>query len=971
MLDAGIASPRNLEEYEDGGSDVTFSIGMHPGTTWHKCDFQCHTPRDLAWSGSPELPGGDAAAENARNAWAESFIAAAEAAKLTAVAISDHHDVCMSAYVSEAAKRLGSTVRIFPAVEITCSDNAQCIAIFDPSTGIETQKLALSAAGNVLMSSEAAPKTCTIQPTKATVAEFVAAIQDEQYLKDSCIVLPHFSTEDDHKSLNEPGHHPRFASLPIDGVYIERPYSGLDATTLDKVRGKISDWGKRRRAIVATGDNRSADWQRLGKHDCWIKLGEHSIEALRQALLADEARIAFELPVTPTEYLVELRVMSSLTGPTPVTILFNDGFNALIGGRGSGKSAFLEYLRFGLGRTDKDLNTVADPANDREVNLIKQTLSGSGYVEVVLEREGVRETWKRATSNQEAISITSPQGTIEVTTSTARERFRARAFRQKGLSSTMNDPVTASEQITSIAAAEELDQQRNIERSIKNAQRDARTALSNLAALWQARVDSQQAKNKVEDVRQRLMALSARMEQEGVSAEALTTIEEAPKYARAGEFIAGVALQAQETITGIGELDAAVLNIDISAYEGVVDFEEIAELQKALVETKATIAEHLAKAKLAGTALLNHQKTASEAFTLKRSAFDVRYATALAEQSKHKTLIDEVTRLTRELQTAETSLTKARADETGKAGAEKAYEEALVKLDALVQDRRKILKAAADKVAGKSSNLLKARIRKDQMPEEYLASLYKLFEASHTQQVEESCQDWIKAVLAENEDSGWATLRKSFLGLYEAKIMAGSPPDASDGLLSTLQSVIFKGSRNLTDRQQKKIYSNLTDAVVAGVISATPKDTINMSYIDEGRAIDFRMASPGQQASALLELLLKQAAGTLIIDQPEDDLDNRVIMRIVELLRRSKANRQLIFTTHNANIVVNGDADKIVTLKSPEPTSNPSVNAPRVQIDCDGAIETPSVGAAITSVMEGGREAFDLRSRKYRFDLAS
>ncbi|MET4631873.1 ABC-type cobalamin/Fe3+-siderophores transport system ATPase subunit [Bradyrhizobium sp. I1.8.5] len=119
----------------------------------------------------------------------------------------------------------------------------------------------------------------------------------------------------------------------------------------------------------------------------------------------------------------------------------------------------------------------------------------------------------------------------------------------------------------------------------------------------------------------------------------------------------------------------------------------------------------------------------------------------------------------------------------------------------------------------------------------------------------------------------------------------------------------------------------------------------------------------------LLELLLKQSAGTLIIDQPEDDLDNHVIMRIVELLRTSKATRQLIFTTHNANIVVNGDADKIIALKSPEPSPNPNNNAPRVQLDCDGAIETPTVGSTITSIMEGGREAFDLRSRKYRFDV--
>jgi hypothetical protein len=281
-------------------------------------------------------------AEKARREWAESFVAAADAAKLSAVAISDHHDICLSSYVIDAATRLGSNVRVFPAVEITCSDNAQCIAIFDPSTTAETQKLALAAAGNILMATDSEAKTCVILPARETVANFVANVQGEQHLKDACVVLPHFSTQDAHKSLNEPGHHPRFANLPIDGVYIEHPHSELDATTLEKIQGKIGDWGKRRRAIVATGDNRSADWSRLGAHDCWVKLGEHSIEAFRQALLADEARIAFDPPVSPTEFLVELRVKSNLTGPAPVSVVFNNGFNAFIGGRGSGKSAFLE-----------------------------------------------------------------------------------------------------------------------------------------------------------------------------------------------------------------------------------------------------------------------------------------------------------------------------------------------------------------------------------------------------------------------------------------------------------------------------------------------------------------------------------------------------------------------------------------------------------------------------------------------------
>ncbi|MGX1350660.1 chromosome segregation protein [Bradyrhizobium elkanii] len=947
---------------------MAHDVGLHPGTTWHKCDFQCHTPRDLNWAGSPDLPGGNEADELARQQWADSFIDAAEAAKLTAIAVSDHHDICLSAYVLQAAQRRGSAVRVFPAVEITCSDNAQCIVVFDPEMDVDTQKLALAKAGNIRAAAAAQAKTCAIVPARETVAGFVQAVQGEQHLRDASVILPHFSKEEDHKSLNEAGHHPRFANLPIDGVYIERPYSYLDATTLEKIRGKIADWGKRRRAILATGDNRSADWSRLGVHDCWIKLGEHSIEAFRQALLADEARIAFDAPTSPTEYLVELRVKSSITGPAPVKISFNDGFNAIIGGRGSGKSAFLEYLRFGLGRTDKDFDNKIDPEFDREAKLISETLAEDGYVEVVLEREGVRETWRRVLANSEIITVSAAGRTIEVTTRTARERFRGRAFRQKGLSSTMNNPATASEQITGIAAAEEVDRERDVKRAIENAQRSVGTALINLAALWQSRVDLRQATEKVEDLRQRIAALTKRLEEEGLSPEALKTIEDGPKYGRAKDYIRTVGDQAKDARVELDRLEAATLTVELSAYEGASDFDEAASLQRALSDTKAAIKASFEAAKTALDVLSTKQVEAENRFEVRRVAFESTYAAAVEEQGKHSNLIDEVARLNGELQTAEAAQARARSAELAKANAEKDYEDALAQLDGLVSQRRDILKSAADAVAGKSSNMLRARARRDRLPAQYLAALHKLFEASHTQSVEDSCTEWVGAALAADEVEGWAKLRRQFVGLYEAKIMAGSPPDASDGILSSLQVILFNGARQLTERQRKRIYLNLTDTTIAGIVAAVPADSIIMSYVDEGRAIDFKMASPGQQASALLELLLKQSAGTLIIDQPEDDLDNRVIMRIVELLRTSKSTRQLIFTTHNANIVVNGDADKIIALKSPEPSSNPNNNSPRVQLDCDGAIETPAVSATITSIMEGGREAFDLRSRKYRFD---
>ncbi|MHC2086169.1 AAA family ATPase [Methylobacterium sp. CM6244] len=127
----------------------------------------------------------------------------------------------------------------------------------------------------------------------------------------------------------------------------------------------------------------------------------------------------------------------------------------------------------------------------------------------------------------------------------------------------------------------------------------------------------------------------------------------------------------------------------------------------------------------------------------------------------------------------------------------------------------------------------------------------------------------------------------------------------------------------------------------------------------------FARASPGQQASALLELLLRQEAGTLIVDQPEDDLDNRVIMRIVERIRTSKTSRQIIFSTHNANLVVNGDADKVVTMVSTIAEDRAPEGTTHVRVEVDGAIETPAVRQAVTRIMEGGLKAFDLRARKY------
>lgn len=124
--------------------------------------------------------------------------------------------------------------------------------------------------------------------------------------------------------------------------------------------------------------------------------------------------------------------------------------------------------------------------------------------------------------------------------------------------------------------------------------------------------------------------------------------------------------------------------------------------------------------------------------------------------------------------------------------------------------------------------------------------------------------------------------------------------------------------------------------------------------------IPFENASPGQQATALLSILLLQEGPPLIIDQPEDDLNMKIINDIVETLWQAKTHRQVVFASHNANLVVNGDAEYIICCDY-RTTATESGG----QIKCTGAIDVPEINREIAEVMEGGVEAFKLRYQKY------
>jgi len=948
---------------------MPYPKGEHPGAVWRKCDLQCHSPRDRNWTGPPTLPGGTQENEDARKGWASSFIEECRARVIELVAITDHHDMTFVPYVTAAAKPEGFTL-VMPGVEVTCNDNTQCLVLFDPTSCPDDWGHLLGKLNGIVRAPPGDPKTAPTVNANMTIRELFEAAAADRALLDKYVIIPHFSDGNAHKHLNEPGHHERFAQLECDCVYIEKPYADLEDLTKDKAYGKIPDWGSRRRAIVATGDNRHHTWERLGAHECWIKLGEETVEGLRQAFLADEARITHATPVVPSEQIVQLSVMSSLTGDELFSINFNDGFNALIGGRGSGKSALLEYLRFGLGRTARDLagsDTEHSTGFDRDARLIEDTLGEYGYVEVAIAREGVRETWYRDLQDRDEIIITSDDGEeTELTIGDAQRRFPARAFYQKGLSTTMNNAENAAEQITGIAAAEQLGKRREIDGAIEKAKREIGTTLRRQSAFWQIQLERKRAQERIADLKRRIAAIAARLEKEGVQKSTLEVIGQAPIFDRAKNY------QAQLNRTRAVEYERfistkkSVLSVSLGAFAGVDAFPEITALDDAVQKTRGGILKHIDAILKEYDDLGKEYVTSLSTFETRHSEYNAQLQQAVEAQRAHRQLLTDSAKLTAELREAEAEELEIGENEERAKDAPEKFSVACRELDRLLAERTRVLSEAAHKVETEQSRLLKAKFKRDPRPREYAEALIKLLSGARVQDLDSKCQEWVSELSRIDANPSWTSIKRSILELYKAKILAGSPAEPSDEQVANIRKLFFTQTA-LTRQQSQRTYQNLDDSALSDIFAAVPRDYIVMTYIDQGHDVEFEKASPGQQASALLELLLSQSAGTLIIDQPEDDLDNRIIMEIVAQIRTSKSGRQLLFATHNPNIVVNGDADKVIALKSGDYVPGSRVGA-RIQVDVDGAIETGDVRDAITHLMEGGKRAFDLRSRKYNFE---
>jgi energy-coupling factor transporter ATP-binding protein EcfA2 len=148
----------------------------------------------------------------------------------------------------------------------------------------------------------------------------------------------------------------------------------------------------------------------------------------------------------------------------------------------------------------------------------------------------------------------------------------------------------------------------------------------------------------------------------------------------------------------------------------------------------------------------------------------------------------------------------------------------------------------------------------------------------------------------------------------------------------------------------------------------TATDHIFVRYAVEYDGVDIRHLSPGTRGIVLLLLYLgfdDDDDRPLIIDQPEENLDPKSVYdELVGLFVAAKSKRQVILVTHNANLVINTEADQVIVASI---GNNPGSGLPPIAYRA-GTLDESDTRKSVCDILEGGEVAFRERARRLRLD---
>lgn len=281
--------------------------------------------------------------------------------------------------------------------------------------------------------------------------------------------------------------------------------------------------------------------------------------------------------------------------------------------------------------------------------------------------------------------------------------------------------------------------------------------------------------------------------------------------------------------------------------------------------------------------------------------------------------------------------------------------DSFVKMTAELQKTKEKLKQLSDEASSKSkieASFTKAtRERNDA-----LLTTYNAYKAETERINQKQTELRIEITFKGDREGFKAQLKNDFKGTGISDIKYQAICDAFTDYTAIIEDWIIYDGNKLKSIVTSGEYVKLEDKLrnqYEELLSKQVENKVDIYYHEKL----LRQHSIGQRASALILFILTQDDNDIIfIDQPEDDLDNKVIYdEVITAIAQKKPYMQFIFATHNANIPVLGDSERVLVVEFQE-----------TKIDvAQGNIDLGSTHKQIVDIMEGGKEAFDKRQLIY------
>lgn len=676
-------------------------------------------------------------------------------------------------------------------------------------------------------------------------------------------------------------------------------------------------------AIINASDIDDPEDLKKDGASCFIKMSNVSVEAFRQAFLDPESRIRLHSDPQPEPH-AEFVVMTWEGGFLDDTSAhFNENLNVLVGGRGTGKSTMIESMRYALG-----LEPLGDEARKAHEGVIRQVLRSGTKISLLVRSHKPSArcyTIERSVPNPPVVKDENG----EVLTLSPQDIMPGvEVFGQHEISELTKSP----EKLTLL-----------LERFM-----DRDPSLANRKSTL--RLELERSRRRIVDVRQEMHTLEERLaalpgleetqkrfQQAGLEEklkEKSLLVREERLFANVNERLEPIRILYNELTEGL-PIDTAF--VSKKALEGLPNADVLVGIEKTL----GSLSERL--------------KAVTKEFAEALKEADVGIADTKSRWDERRKSIEATyEKLLRELQ-------KSNID-----GAEFIRLRERIEELRPLKDRKKNLKRDLDTHESHRRKLLSEW-------EDIKAAEYREIERA-AKKVSRKLRDRVRVevTMAGNRDPLEQVLREVGGNLAAAldrlrnleqlslPAFAKACREGKDSLMKDYD--LPAGAAERIANADLELFMRIEELE----LPATTRIELNTAPDDElpvWQSLD--ALSTGQKATAVLLLLLLESDAPLVVDQPEDDLDNRFITEgVVPIMRQEKRRRQFVFSTHNANIPVLGDAELIVGLAA---SGEAKEGHARIATEHMGSIDFQPVRELVEDILEGGKDAFEMRRSKYGF----